>query len=66
MERMRLSTSADAKIRALRATIMPGTVMPLKDLPTGEIADIAAELHATRTRYLDVCADIDSLQREIG
>ena len=66
LERMRLATRAEGIIRGIKAIIQPASVMPLKDLKTGEALSMMEELDELRTSYLKVTRDVEEIERELA
>ncbi len=65
-DRLRLATRAEALIRGLRTAIMPASVMPLDDLRTAEVAEMARELNEVKQQYSRLMREIDDIKRELG
>jgi len=66
MKSMELATRAEGLIRAMKDALMPASVMPLKDLRTGEVRLQAAELDDVRTEYLQLSKDMAEIKKELG
>lgn len=66
MERMTLATRAQGLISAMKVIVQPASVVPLKDLKTAEILELAGELDRIRSEYLRVSADVSEIERELG
>jgi len=66
MARVKLATQAEGLIRGLKVIIQHASVVPLKDLRTGEARELMVELDEVRSAYLKTCAEIEDIQRELG
>lgn len=66
MERLRLSARAQGLITAIRQTVQPASVRPLKDLHTDEALEIMMELNKLREHFVLLCGEIEQIERELN
>ena len=63
---MSIATRAEALIRAIRQTIQPGIITPLKDLKVDEARALMDELTGLHEAYMQLITDIKAIEKELG
>jgi hypothetical protein len=66
MQSINLATRAEGLIRALKISIQPASITPLKDLRTDEIRELAIELDSLRIEYVNLTQQMTDISRELG
>ena len=65
-KRRDLAVRAEGLIREIRDKVMPFSITPLEELPSGDAKDLTAELHDVRMEYIQVLEDIRDIERRVG
>lgn len=63
---MRLATRAEGLISAIRQLAQHASVIPLRELKTEELLEMAAQLDKTVKEYRGERARIDAIRRDLG
>lgn len=66
MARMQMAARAQGLISGLKAMIQPASIVPLKDLKTGEALELLKELDALRGEYVTLTCDIEEIERDLA
>lgn len=61
-----LAVRAAGIIRALRDLALPAAVTPLREIDSAQVLQLAQMLHEIRGRYMDICADMGMIKKDLG